>query len=167
MVTSNRTIKWIESLAEQELRIRAGERASIDLLATRDEVLSVETTSFLKELYQHVEYLVGLFDSRVNQESLKIRIQKIDEIQEGFTLVRNELRLLVVRPRLGVVQITCDKRLAGEARPSVMFSGVVEAKFGVFHDLEWHFLGSQVTAEQIARHYLTEFIQVSRSSQEL
>ncbi len=164
MVTSNRTIKWIESLAEQELSIRSGERSSIDLLATKDEVLSVETTSFLRELNQHFEYLVKLFDLRVNQEALKIKILKNEDFQEGFSLLRNELRLLVGKPRLGVVQFTCDKRITGEARSSVMFSGVVEAKFGTFHDVEWHFLGSQVTAEQVARHYLTEFIQVSRSS---
>jgi hypothetical protein len=164
MVTSNRTIKWIESLAEQELSIRSGERASIDLLATKDEVLSVETTSFLRELNQQFDYLVRLFDLRVNQDALKIKILKNEDILEGFTLLRNELRLLVTKPRLGVVQITCDKRLTGDSRPSVMFSGVVEAKFGIFHDVEWLFLGSQVTAEQVARHYLTEFIQVSRSS---
>lgn len=164
MITSNRTIKWIESLAEQELSIRSGERASIDLLATKDEVLSVETTSFLRELNQHFDYLVKLFDLRVNQDALKIKIQPISDVGEGFCLLRNELRLLLTKPRLGVVQITCDKRRAGETRTSVMFSGVVEAKFGVFHDVEWHFLGSQVTAEQVARHYLTEFIQVSRAS---
>ena len=164
MVTSNRTIKWIESLAEQELSICSGERVSIDLLTTKDEVLSVETTSFLRELNQQFDYLVKLFDLRVNQEALKIKILKSDELLDGFILSRNELRLTVTKPRLGVVQITCDKRLIGESRPSVMFSGVVEAKFGTFHDVEWHFLGSQVTAEQLARHYLIEFIQVSRSS---
>lgn len=164
MVTSNRTIKWIESLAEQELSIRSGERSSIDILATKDEVLAHETTSFLRELNQQFDYLVKLFDLRVNQESLKIKIRKNEDILDGFSLFRNELRLLVAKPRLGVVQITCDTKVTGTTRPSVMFSGVVEAKFGTFHDVEWHFLGSQVTAEQVARHYLTEFIQVSRAS---
>ena len=46
----------------------------------------------------------------------------------------------------------------------MMFSGRVEAKFGTFHDVEWYFLGNRVNAELLARHYLTEFIQVSRDS---
>lgn len=160
MVTSNRTIKWIESLADQEIRIRAGERSSIDLLATKDEVLSLETSSFLRELYGHFDYLVKLFNLRVSQDAL--RILKGEDIQEGFHLLRHDLRLLVARPRPGVVQIACDRRIGADGRTSVMFTGTVEAKFGIFHDVCWHFLGSSVTAEQVARHYLTEFIQASR-----
>jgi hypothetical protein len=49
----------------------------------------------------------------------------------------------------------------------MMFSGLVEAKFGAFHDVEWYFLGNPIGAEQLARHYLTEFIQISRGSSEL
>jgi hypothetical protein len=80
------------------------------------------------------------------------------------------MRLAVTRPRPGVVKLQCDKQLpsedAGPGKTSMMFSGVIEGAFGTFHDVEWTFLGSRVSAEQVARHYLTEFIQLSRSAGE-
>lgn len=165
MFTSNRTIKWIENLAEQELSIRAGERVSIDILTTKEEVLTVETATFVRDLFVHFEYLIQLFNLRVNQESLQIKVTRNSENLDGFSLSRNFMRLSVAKAQPGLVKLQCDKQIREEERTvktSVMFSGLIEASFGTFHDVEWAFLGSRVTAEQVARHYLTEFIQVSR-----
>jgi hypothetical protein len=166
MSTSNRTIKWIENLADQERLIKAGERVSIDLCTTKDEVLTVETTTFVRDLFYHLEYLSRLFNSRVHEETLEIKISRSENL-EGFALSRNRMRITLGRAQLGVVKLTCEKvleeGLLRSNRASVMFSGLIEAKFGTFHDVEWYFLGSRVSAEQVARHYLTEFIQSSRS----
>ena len=169
MSTSHRTIKWIENLADQELRILAGESSSIDICSTKDEVLSIESASFVRDLIYLFDYLIRLFNSKVQSE-LQIKVLRSDN-PDNFVLERNQLRLALSRPQDGVVQLQCDKLMAndGQARAfktSMMFSGRVESKFGTFHDVEWYFLGSRVTAEQLARHYLTEFIQVSRSSAE-
>ena len=40
MSTSSRTIRWIEDLAEQEILISNGQRTSIDLGKTKDQVWS-------------------------------------------------------------------------------------------------------------------------------
>ncbi len=166
MSTSNRTIKWIENLADQELSIRAGERASIDILTTKDEVLIVETTTFVRDLFYHFEYLAKLFNSRVNRSDLQMRVLKSDNFDQ-FSITRNQMRMSLSMRQPGAVQLQCDKMMSegpGKgSKVSFMFSGMVEAKFGTFHDVEWFFLGSRVTAEQVARHYLTEFIQATRS----
>ncbi len=163
-MTSDRTIKWIESLAEQEVSIRGGDRASIDLCATKDEVLSVETATFIRDLYYHLDYLTALFNLRVVEQDMQIKLAKLHEVSEGFNLVRADMRLAILSGKPGVIQIQCEKRLEVNApsRTSVMFSGMIEAQFGLFHEVEWSFLGNRVAPEQVARHYLTEFIQVSR-----
>ena len=166
MFTSNRTIKWIENLADQELQISAGEKASIDIIHTKVEVLNVETATFVRDLYAHVEYLAQLFNSKVLSDSLQLKLARSPEQSEGFTVSRNGMKLTLTKPQPGVVQLQCDKQFKDEdsrMKSSVMFSGIIEAGFGTFHDVHWTFLGSQVTAEQVARHYLTEFIQVSRN----
>ena len=163
-MTSNRTIKWIESLAEQELSIRSGDRMSFDLCTTKDEVLSVETATFLRDLYIHVDYLTRLFNLRVNDESMQLKIGKPGEGQDGFHVSRGEMRLGILSCKPGVIQFQCEKRLdpGSSNRTAVMFSGMIEAEVGLFHEVEWSFLGNRVVPEQVARHYLTEFIQVSR-----
>lgn len=170
MGTSNRTIKWIENLAEQELSIRSGERVSFDIGTTKEEVLSVETATFARELCHHFEDMVGLFNQRVKESHLEIKLLRGSDRGDGFSLTRNRMRLVVQRRLPGTVQLQCEKLLPTDsfssARTSVMFSGLIEARFGVFDDVEWVFLGSPVLPEQVARHYLTEFIQVSRATGE-
>lgn len=166
MITNNRTIKWIESLADQELLIKAGERTSIDICATKDEVLGVETATFLRDLFHHFEYLVQIFNFRVGKPELQVKLSRNGDPQKGFSLQRNMMKLHLLSPQPGTVTLQCAKDLRdelGALRPSVMFTGLIEANFGTFHDVEWQFLGNRVVAEQVARHHITEFIQVSRS----
>jgi len=166
MFTSNRTIKWIENLADQELQISAGQKNSIDILNTKEEVLNVETATFVRDLYFHVEYLAELFNVKVSNEILQLRLSRTSEQAEGFCVSRNGMRLTLTKSQPGIIQLQCDKLIREEdsrsVKSSVMFSGLIESDFGPFHDVQWTFLGSPVTAEQVARHYLTEFIQVSR-----
>lgn len=165
-VTSNRTIKWIESLAEQEISIREGDRVSIDLCATKDEVLSVETATFIRDLYYHLDYLTRLFNLRVMEDPMQLKLAKLGEnAADGFHVTRGEMRLAISSGKPGVIQFQCEKRLevSAPSRTSVMFSGMIEAQFGLFHEVDWSFLGNRVVPEQVARHYLTEFIQVSRT----
>lgn len=167
MLTSHRTIKWIESLADQETMVQSGQRTSVDILTAKDEVLSVETAAFLREVFSHFEYLVRLFNDRVGDPSLRLVLTRGGEA-ESFALTRHEWKLAVTRAQPGVVKLQCDKRWTDDdprgTKTSIMFGGSIEAQFGAFHDVEWSFLGSRVTCEQVARHYLTEFIQVSRQS---
>ncbi len=165
-MTSNRTIKWIESLADQESSIRSGDRVSIDLCTTKDEVLCVETATFLRDLYYHLDYLTRLFNLRVLDDEAQLKVSKVDVGKDGFFVSRGEMRLAISAGKPGVIQFQCEKRLEGSpgtpSKNSVMFSGVIEAGFGLFHEVEWLFIGNRVVPEQVARHYLTEFIQVSR-----
>lgn len=163
-MTSNRTIKWIESLAEQEVSIRSGDRVSIDLCTTKDQVLSVETATFIRDLYYHFDYLTRLFNLRVVDDGMQIKIVKLSDTAEGFQVSRAEMKLAIATGKPGVIQFSCEKRVdpTHSTRSSVMFSGMIEAQFGLFHEVEWSFLGNRVVPEQVARHYLTEFIQVSR-----
>jgi len=165
--TTNRSIKWIENLAAQEVLIKGGERASVDISHTKDEILEIETATFVRALYYHFQYLIRLFNFRVQQLGLEIKVARASDSIEAFSLSRNGMRLNLCRPQNGTIQLTCDKVLDDDGtktgnKTSMMFSGLIEAKFGAFHDVEWFFLGSRVTSEQVARHYLTEFIQVSR-----
>ncbi len=166
MMTSDKTIRWIENLAEQEVLINSGEKTSIDITTTKGEVLSVETGNFVQDLLQQFEYLVRLFNSRIENRDLHIILVSGTERGAGFSLVRNQMKLTLSAPLAGRIQLSCMKIVEEDKsmppKVSVMFSGLIESSFGTFHDVEWYFLGTRVDAEQVARHYLTEFIQASR-----
>lgn len=168
-MTSDSSIKWVENLAEQERLIFQGEKSSVDLTKTKEEVLAVSTASFFRQLFNQFEYLSRLFNSHLADRGPGIRLDRENELFESFALLRNATRLFISGHRPGFVHVQCEKKLegAGEMRSSVMFSGILEAKFATFDEVQWFFLGSPVTAEQVARHYLTEFLQTSRDIQGL
>ena len=95
---------------------------------------------------------------------MEVRLLRNGDGGNGFSLSRFGMRLSVSPSGAGVIQIQCEKRMPDSSdpysRPSVMFSGIVEAMFGVFHDVEWRFLGNPIEAHQVAQHYLTEFLQM-------
>ncbi len=169
MFTSDSTIKWIESLAEQESLIHQGEKASVDILATKDEVLQFETASFLRTLESYFESLTKLFNGRLDNHAHQIHLQKDLDGHSLFYVQRNHMRLSVTQSKPGKIQFLCDKvseeNLSSQSPSSRIFSGMVEASFVHFNQVIWEFLGSPVEAEKLACHYLTEFLQVSRSSQ--
>lgn len=161
MATQDRTIRWIENLASQELQLTSGEVATIDLSLTKEDVLVGETVGFVRDIIYHVEYLVRLFNGRVNRGDLQIKFVRPAQKACEMFLLRHDRKLSIFTPQPGKVQFQCVK-LLDDSRSSVLFTGMVEARFGIFHDVEWFFLRNRVSAEQVARHYLTEFIQVSR-----
>jgi hypothetical protein len=167
MSTSDRTIHWIENLAEQESSIQSGERSSIDIGLTKGEVLSKETSHFLRELFYHFDYLVKLFNLRLNSDASALLISRSESqaSEGGFSLQRNFCNLSILCFKPGTVQLHCEKLIEpGENTQSktILFNGTILAEFGQFYEVGWRFLNEPISAEQLARHYLTEFIQVSR-----
>lgn len=165
MFTSDKTIKWIENLAEQESLIVLGEKSSLDLCNAKEEVMSNETTTFVRGLFYHFDYLIRLFNNRVDMPSLKIKIAANEENFNSFTVNRNRTGLRVSGKQSGAIHLQCFREDNSDMNsPSVLFSGLIEARFENFHEVGWYFLDSIISPEQVARHYLTEFLQVSRSN---
>ena len=163
MLASNHTIKWIENLADQERLIRAGEKNSLDICSTKDEALITGTNAFLRTLYYHFEFLVRLFNTRVDHSALQLQLKREGDHFDGFALKRNGIKLFANGSQPGTVHFSCERVEASGAAVTtgVQFSGSIEARFEPFHEVQWFFLDAPVRAEQVARHYLTEFLQVS------
>jgi len=159
---SDSSIKWIEILAEQEGLISTGKLSSLDLAHTREEILRVGTVVFVRELKAHFITLAKLFNSHMKDSRLGILWGEFPERTDTFYLERNSVRLIVASNRPGSVQISCDKKSA-DLRVSPIFSGVLESRFSSFDEVTWYFLEKTITVEQVTRYYLTEFLQISRS----
>jgi len=165
---SDSSVKWIENLAEQEGLIYSGKLAELDLSRTKEEVLALSTTGFLRDLKVHCLTFLKLFNARMSDPSLCIHVGELADKTDGFFIQRNHFRLLFVSSQLGTIQIQCEKLEKKTLNPvSLVFSGQLKAKFLSFDDVSWFFLEKPVSAEQFCRFYLTEFIQVSRSPEVL
>ncbi len=165
MFTSDKTIKWVENLADQECLILSGEKSSLDLCNAKEEVMNNETSFFVRSLFYYFEYLTRLFNARVDDTFLRLKIVAQGENFNTFTISRNRINLRVVGAQPGAIHLQCIREDSGEMGiNSVVFSGLIEARFETFHEVKWYFLDSMILPEQVARHYLTEFLQVSRSN---
>lgn len=163
---NSRTVSWIKNLASQECSIHAGERSSFDISLTRDAVLSTETLLFVHDLYTQIEHSIDIFNRECVLEDLKIKMSSPAHRFYSFALMRNSMRLNITSYQAGTIQFQCEKNwtenIENTLKTSLMFSGLVEAKFGAFDEIQWLSLGVVVSAEQVARNYLSEFIQLSR-----
>ena len=159
--------RWIESLADQERSIFLGERLSFDLGLTKEQVVQEETLRFLEEICQHFSSLSEAFNSRISDEdALKLAVSSPELTQTVFWVSRKDMRLDVCANYHGVIKFQAHRRTdptLSWSRASLLFTGQVEVTFGPFNEVSWLLLGNEVSAEQIAQHYLTEFIQISRS----
>lgn len=165
MFTSDKTIKWVENLADQECLILSGEKSSLDLCNAKEEVMNNETSAFVRSLFYHFEYLIRLFNARVDVAFLRIKIASSGDEFNSFSINRNQIHLKVSGSQPGIIHLQCVRDENGSNSPgSVLFSGMIEARFETFHEVKWYFLDSIILPEQVARHYLTEFLQVSRSN---
>jgi hypothetical protein len=163
MLTSDKTIKWVENLAEQECLIQLGEKSSLDICSVKDDVLTTETNAFIRALFYQFEYLIRLFNVKVDLPSLKIKIHSREDGGNSFTLSRNRINLIVTGTQIGVVQLQCVREeISNLSTSRVIFSGLIEARFDTFDEVQWYFLDNPISAEQVVRHYLTEFLQISR-----
>ena len=161
---SDSSIKWIENLAEQEGLILAGKLPNLDISRTREEVLAVSTTLFMREVRTQWLSLSKLFNSRMKEPSLCISWGEMADRPDNFFLERNSVRLVISSSRSGSIQIKCEKpSLDTSSRTSTVFSGVLEARFSSFDEVTWHFLEKPITVDQFSRYYLTEFLQSSRA----
>ena len=165
MLTSDKTIKWFENLAEQECLIQLGEKSSLDICTTKEEVLGAETGAFVRALYYQFEYLIRLFNSKVELPDLKIKVQANENNINSFSIVRNRISLIITGTQSGTVQLQCVRLESGDLTSNrVIFSGLIEARFETFDEVKWYFLDSPILPEQVTRHYLTEFLQLSRAT---
>lgn len=163
MLTSNKTIKWVENLAEQECLIQLGEKSSLDICSVKDDILITETNAFIRALFYQFEYLIRLFNSKVDLPALKIKIHSREEGENRFALSRNRINLIITGTQIGVVQLQCERdQISNPTASRVIFSGLIEARFDTFDEVQWYFLDNPISPEQVVRHYLTEFLQISR-----
>lgn len=165
---SDSSLKWIENLAEQDVLISSGKISELDLAQTKEEVLALSTTAFIRELKAHCHTFIKIFNGRMQEAALALSMDDLADKAEGFMVQRNRIRLLFMTHQSGTIQIQCERGDSQKiAQFSPVFSGQIQAKFQSFDDVSWFFLEKPVTAEQFCRFYLTEFIQVSRSSEVL
>lgn len=155
MALSSRTMDWIESLVVQEKEILTGDRLSIDLGHAKDGLLSAETVHFVRALHCKFAELAVFVNRRLPETSCPVSVITVCEGGEEFVVERLPVRLCF-KSRPGSINFSCDRISAG-----LQFTGSIEARFGVFYEIDWMFLGARVTAEQIARHHLTELLQIT------
>lgn len=168
MATSFQSIFWVEGLASQEAEILAGSRSSIDLGKAKQSLLHRETANFSREIAAQLLVLVKCFNSGLMEKGLVETAQGISfsrsRTSQGALLHRNGIQLVIESPSSGILQFRCERTVTEptQTKASVLFSGIIEAEFGGFGEVEWTFLGKPISTEQVASHALTEFVQVSR-----
>jgi|GEM_PF-1273798 len=162
MSVTQSSLIWIESLASQQNEVSSGKRPAVELYHAKERLLAVESFTFLNELLTAFEKLREHFNAHLNAMAEDSSLKVKHESASSFSILCGEHCLNLNNSQPGTIQVQCSKGIDGNSRNRVaMFGGSLEAQSGAFYDLNWFYLGSPITADQAARYFITELIQLS------
>lgn len=161
---------WIEQLALEEVNMEETGVIHFNNHLNPLHLLEESSIEFIEKLRDRFEYYLLKFNelrSRKDQNNA-IKLFKISNTINDFMLFRNGLKLVVARRSAEIISIGFLSNAGGmfSARlsydsPALNQAHEIRAHVGPFNDITWRFNSEAVDIDQVAKHYLIEFIKHS------
>lgn len=165
--TPTLTTQWIEQLALEEINMEESQVISLNDHLNPAVLLEESSIAFVDKLRDLFELYINKFNDYRGAGGT-VRIFKISGTVNDFMLFRNSLRLIVARKAHDIITIGFLSTEGGlySARLNMMHEAhhaphEVKAHLGAFNRITWKFMGEDVDADTMVRHYLSEFLRKS------
>jgi len=164
---------WLHALAKSELHADAERILQWGSSFDPQQLVEESTVVFLAELRDFFQEYVRSFNphSENGARFQEVKVYTIAQTASDFMLFRNQIKLIFSNPAHGVIQIAYAQHVRNrlsvngqEAVPELKSGQPQEltAQLGPFRDVFWSFQGEKVSAEQVAKFYFVEFVQITR-----
>lgn len=157
---------WVKRLVRNEIELI--QTGSGDLISHQDQRRIVEeaTVEFLSLLKEEFVSCLDLFNSYRGGGHLpnSVKVFNVSNSAADFILFRNNLKLVVSNPALGVVNFSFISRSAAFQNPGAKSKREgydLIAQMFPFNELAWTFHGERVSVDALVRYMFTEFVKSS------
>ena len=159
---------WLEQLALDEVNME--ETGIINFHKINPEKMleeaSISIMEDIKDIFEN--YCAKFNEFRANYGSEQnIRLFKISDTVNDFMLFRNSLKLIVARKSADIISIGFLSN-SGGLRAAKLGNELNDHKvhdirghLGPFGHISWKFQGEDIHFPSLAKHYMTEFVQLS------
>lgn len=155
---------WVEDLARSE---REKEHTGIvehNGHLNREQMLRKGAEEMLMKIHRRILHYSEMFNTLRGSSSNSIKVYKITNTPADFMMFRNSLKVIFSNRDSGDIYITFSPYSGGlYSKKSTEDVDKLEAHLGPFNNVYWTFMGHKVDADEIIRHYFTEFISGSQS----
>lgn len=165
--TPNLSTQWIEQLALEEINMEESQVISLHDHLNPSILLEESSIQFVDRLRDLFELYINKFNDFRGNGGM-VRTFKISGTVNDFMLFRNSLRLIVARKAHDVITVGFLSSEGGlySARLNLMHEASsapheIKAHLGPFNRITWRFMGEEVDADTMVRHYLSEFLRKS------
>jgi hypothetical protein len=158
---------WIYELARAEASSEAEALYRLNQSGAPQQAIEESTVDFLTDLRAFFQEYVRIFNAQsdAGKKFAEIKIFNLTQGAADFMLYRNGIKLIVANTTHGVVQISYDKHMIAGAVPAELTVPQAEellAQFGAFGAVHWMYRSEKVESEQVAKHFFSDFVRVSR-----
>lgn len=158
---------WIYELAKVEASPEAAVIASLQQNSGPQQAIEESTVDFLTDLRGFFQEYVRVFNS-LSEGGKKFADIKLFNLSQGaadFMLYRNGIKLMVANSSHGLIQMAYDKHMvtgASKTTDEVPPAQELLAQPGAFGVIHWTYRSEKVQSEQVAKHFFSEFIRLTR-----
>lgn len=157
---------WIKRLVRNEVDLI--QTGSGDLVSHQDHRRVVEeaTVEFLAILREEFVSCLDLFNSYRGGGHLPnaVKVFNVSNTQADFIIFRNNMKLVVSNPALGVVNLSFISRANGFKPTQIKTKREgydLIAQLFPFNELAWTYHGERVNVDALVRFMFTEFVKSS------
>jgi hypothetical protein len=158
---------WVKRLVRNEMNLI--QTGSGDLTGHQDhrKVVEEATFEFLQKIKEEFVSCVDLFNSYRGGAQLpnSVKVFNVSNTAADFIIFRNNLKLVVSNPALGVVNLSFIQRNASFAQPQAIKTKRegydLIAQMFPFNELAWTFHGEKVNVDAMVRFLFTDFVKSS------
>jgi len=162
---------WIHDLTRSELSPEAEALLNLNRSGAPDQAIEESTVDFLNDLRSFFQEYVRVFNSfsEAGKKFAEIKIFNLTQGAADFMLYRNGVKLIVANTAHGVIQFSYDQHAAAGSKSDLDVPPAEEilAQMGAFGNVRWTYRSENVEADQVSKHYFSEFSRASREQKKV
>lgn len=158
---------WIHELTRAESSPEADALLRLNEASAPQQMVEESTVDFLTDLRAFFQEYIRIFNSHseAGKRYSEIKIFNLTQGAADFMLYRNGIKLIVANTSHGVIQVSYDRHMIAGADAQeldIPHADELLAQMGAFGAVYWTYRSEKVESEQVAKHFFSEFIRITR-----
>lgn len=165
---------WIHDLSRIEISPEVGSLYQLNHSGSSEQAIEESTVDCLTDLRAYFQEFTRSFNafSDGGQKFSEVKIFNLTQGAADFMLYRNGIKLIVANTAHGVIQFSYDKHMSsgtgtGNLDLNVPQAEEILSQMGAFGVVRWTYRSETVTADQVSKHFFSEYIRASREQKKV
>jgi hypothetical protein len=163
-------VEWIRELVSIEEQLEEAGIVDVDNDPDPEAILAIESTAYLNHIKMEFIDATAAFNDIKTSPLSRVKIYAIAKTAADFMLFRNGFRMIFSLKKPGILSIRFNfmsstfvpqGQQSGAGAQTLMEEDLIEARWGAFGDISWHYKNEPVRTASMVKYYMSKFIRES------